>query len=265
MKSLKIYGMVLLILVMMFGITGCDFITGDDDDDFVDGTISVNIVGQTEFANSTVYFAVTDVGGDHNNPADIIATGSFDLVNGSGSGTAQDGEDDYIFPAGNYEIHAFVDMDGSGSTGPNACDYEIDSVVTESASSKDLKVSDFNPPDEGTITFTLTGATTYATDELYFVVMTSGDDPASDLPLAVGYFVLDANGDGSLVAKDEATGLNTIYIFDSSTSYDVYAVIDINGSGDDPDNGDYVTDAIVVQGGYSTASAIESDFHAWTP
>jgi hypothetical protein len=71
-----------------------------------------------------VYFALTNQGGDPGVPADVQGVGELQIASGEGIATLLNDSGTFAWgnSAGFYDLHIYIDVDGSGSAGPNAGD-----------------------------------------------------------------------------------------------------------------------------------------------
>jgi hypothetical protein len=113
---------------------------------------------------------------------------------------------------------------------------------------------------ENKIAFELSGATEHNGSYLYVTVTAADDDPTNII--ATGQFAI-AEGAGSAYSTSDGQA----HSFTDGSSYDVYAFIDVDGSGvaDGPSSGDYVFDpsgdghATVTVDGDTTVTAVYPD------
>lgn len=172
----------------------------------------------------------------------VVADTDSNTANGNTAvlyGTADALTEDYAFelPAGNYYVYAFVDMNGSGLTGPGGFDY-VGSYNSWSQVATGSTGMDFNCDEKisPVITVNLT-LPADAAGRSYFVALLNGNtlDVIGDKPIGELSGIAPAGTQFSVSFSSEP---------DAGVPYYLIAFLDANGNGGSegafPDEGDYI-------------------------
>ncbi len=216
---------------------------GDSGGDGYDSTITVRVENGGNFSNGTTCaFAIVPPDGDPG--MDALAWGEFSLQSGSGQKVAEHENDQgalevwYGTDGEYYDIHIFIDADGSGTqSGPSDGDYGsmrqnvlLDGDITESFDAQ----NEFEPigsSGDGTLEVDIYNAGNVPNGTYVgFGVCLPGDDSCAD-PVAYGEFEI-RDGYGSAVAQtDDGQGGSVTWYATDGTDYNVFIAVDMDGSG----------------------------------
>jgi hypothetical protein len=124
----------------------------------------------------------------------------------------------------------------SGTITVNGQEADVDQVMSDWLA----MVLGPTTPTDGTLTVRMTGAGAYDGASFYYVVVAEGDNPwDQDNWLGVPPSNLTIS-DGMVEFITIVNGTNTPAYFTSGVSYDVYAMIDVDGNHDPTHNVDYM-------------------------
>ncbi len=221
-----------------------------------DGTITVRVTGAGDH-NGKAFFCVAGAAGvDLNDPSNFLGETAGDVI---ASGTVESTINDLatkttpvIFTGGeSYDLGGFIDVDGSDL--PTNGDYIIDVVktvvvdgnmVVEFVYPDDFTEVTGMPPEDGTITVGVIGAGDHNGENFLLAVFAAGADPEVDDPIGWNTAVIVSGMAQGVVLDPE--NLPAPFTFTGGTTYDVYGLIDLDGS-TDLTIGDYVSQKFSVE------------------
>jgi hypothetical protein len=206
---------------------------------YVDGTVTFEILNADDYNGATVYFGAIVEGEAPEVAENFVAGGDFVISSGSGSMILADriSSLDWIASGGtNYEIYFFIDVNSDAdpvNTEPGPGDITSDQIPFFANGNMTVTMDlDTAPVDiQGAITGEINmleaGGGTAA-----FIIVPAGtvmDENAINYIIASAEVVVDSSGHAETPLFIGYPPTSEIFFGTSGTSYDMYAVIDMNG------------------------------------